>query len=167
MLKIRMRKRRKMKMATVVPWELAQDVKSCWFHPCCQLFPTLIISSCSAARSSSRYAAFSVRHFFLSPTSLLTYSCSPHWPLPHSDTLLLYDTAQGSPATEKEDKSSFPSNSHWSSFSPVLSVFWAWLGCKGLYDYWIKKDRWTQTACEDITGHREQWGGRDHIYPSR
>ena len=86
------------------------------------LFPTLIISSCSAACSSSWYIAFSVRCFFLTPTSLLTYSCSPHWPLPHSDTLLPYNTAQGSPATEKKDKSSFPTNSHWHLFSPVLSV---------------------------------------------
>ena len=31
------KKRRKMKKATMVPWELAQNVETCWFHPCCQL----------------------------------------------------------------------------------------------------------------------------------
>lgn len=118
------------------------------------LFPTLIISSCSVARSSSWHVAFSVRCFFLTPTSLLTYSCSPHWPLLHSDTLLPYDTAQGSSATEKEDKSSFPSNSHWHSFSPVLFSELDWIA-KAFMIIGLKK-RWTQTACEDIIKNRPQ-----------
>lgn len=140
-----------------LPW-FRESWHRTWRHAgsilAASLFPTLIISSRCAARSSW-YAAFSVRDLFLSPTSLPTYSCSPHWQLPHSDTLL-YDTAQGSPTADKEDKSSFPSNSHWCSFSPELSVFWAWLDCKGLYDYWIKNDRWTQTACKDIIKNRSQ-----------
>ena len=140
-----------------LPW-FRESWHRMWRHAgsilAASLFPTLIISSCSAACSSSWYVAFSVRCFFLTPTSLLTYSCSRHWPLPHSDTLLPYNTAQGSPATEKEDKSSFPTNSHWHLFSPVLFPELDWIA-KAFMIIGLKK-RWTQTACKDITKNRPQ-----------
>lgn len=79
---------------------------------------------------------------FLTPISLLTYGCSPHWPFPHSDTLfpwLRYSSKKPCHRKRTAWRNTLPSNSHWHLFSTVLSVFWAWLDCKALFNYWIKK----------------------------
>lgn len=66
----------------------------------------------------------------------------------------------------RPEKLSFHHSSGWHLPTTLLSIFLAWLDCKTLPNYWIKKkDRWTQIASECLMKpcHKTQWGGGSHL----